>query len=47
MKDISLVLHRMQADGINPARLNDILLRHLLLDTWEQFGKRFLKPDAP
>ena len=46
-KDFARILQFIESGVPDPARLNDILLRHLLLDKWEQFGKRFLTPPTP
>jgi len=41
-KDYARILQFIEAGSLDPARLDDILRRHGLLDKWETFVKRFL-----
>ena len=46
-KDYSRILLFIEAGALDTTALEDILARHSLLPRWEQFGRRFLSPDAP
>ena len=46
-KDYSRILLFIEAGALDTTVLEDILARHALLPRWEQFGRRFLSPDAP
>lgn len=45
-KDFARILQFIESGVLDAARIETILSRHLLLDKWEKFGKRFLSPDA-
>ncbi len=46
-KDFARILQFIETGVLDTVRLDAVLARHRLLDTWENFGKRFLTPDNP
>lgn len=45
-KDKARVLQFLEADALDPARFQDILLRHGLREAWQRFEKQFLRGDS-
>ncbi len=44
-KDFARILQFIEAGVLDTAKLEPIMIRHGLLDKWENFEKRFLNPD--